>query len=240
MDPSLIETITELVLRELQQAQPQQEPAATGAPVLLCPGPGAIFPETWDLLSKVEGVAWRAVVWDGFPEERLTGFPARRLRPPDCWEEAVSGVKAVVLPSVRLATLARMALLLGDTPPAAAAVAGVVQGTPVLVCAEGVERYRRHSGRLPGGFLSTFHNHLRAVEGLGVEILEAPEIVARLQGRGRVVTPAASAGRDVVTMEDLEAARRRGVTVLEVSAGAIVTPLAREAANGMGIEVRTQ
>lgn len=240
MDPSLIDAITEMVLRELQGRSAESVPAPGGGrPVLLCPGPGKVRAETWELFKGLPGIAWTAVAWDRFPHERLRGFPARVVSTPPCWEQAVTGVEAVVLPSVRLETLARIALLLGDTPPAAAAVAGVVQGRPVLICAEGVERYRRHSARLPGGFMAVFGSHLRTVESLGIEVLEPPEIAARLLGHSQSA-PSAAGGRDVVTMEDLEAARRRGVTVLEVSSGAIVTPLAREAAKDMGIEVRFQ
>ncbi len=42
----------------------------------------------------------------------------------------------------------------------------------------------------------------------------------------------------MVTFSDLEAAARAGLKVLQLTPGTIVTPLAREKAAQMGIEVR--
>ena len=75
---------------------------------------------------------------------------------------------------------------------------------------------------------------------MGVTFLGAGELAGALAGPGAASVTSTSTGRDVVTLEDLEAVRRRGQKVLEVSAGAIVTPLARQAAREMGIEVKTR
>ncbi|MGE0491824.1 MAG: hypothetical protein AB7S38_21610 [Vulcanimicrobiota bacterium] len=245
MDPALIDTITELVLRELQGNQPAGPPAPPkqGKKVLLCPGPGAGSSAIWQGLAQLSDIGWQAVAWPGFDTHRLERALGRKVPtsdPPTCWEQLVQGVEAVVLPSLDLGGLASLALLLTDRPPAGAGVAGIVLGKPVLALNEGLERYRRHSARLPGGFLDVFERHYRGAESMGVTFLGVGELAGALAGPGAKKVTATSTGRDVVTLEDLEAVRRRGQTVLEVSAGAIVTPLASQAAREMGIEVKTR
>ena len=245
MDPALIDTITELVLRELQGNKPAAPAPVSGQgkKVLLCPGPGPGNPAVWQGLAQVAGICWQAVAWPGFDGSRLERALGRKVPtspPPACWEQLVQGVEAVVLPSLDLGGLASLAMLLTDRPPAGAGVAGIVLGKPVLALNEGLERYRRHSARLPGGFLDVFERHYRGAESMGVTFLGAGELAGALAGPGAASVTSTSTGRDVVTLEDLEAVRRRGQKVLEVSAGAIVTPLARQAAREMGIEVKTR
>jgi hypothetical protein len=147
-------------------------------------------------------------------------------------------MEAVVLPVFRLEVISRTALLLSDVPASAAALAGVMQGIPVLASAHEVDLLKRSSGRLPGPFLSLFHQHLRAVEGMGIQILESDALITRLGARVSAAPTSAGKGRDVITFSDLEAAARAGQKVLQLTPGTIVTPLAREKAAQMGIEVR--
>ena len=51
---------------------------------------------------------------------------------------------------------------------------------------------------------------------------------------------ARAGGRDVVTVEDVEAVRRSGSKQLQVAMGTIVTPLAAQRASEWGIEVSFQ
>ena len=86
----------------------------------------------------------------------------------------------MVLPHFPLATLARVAQLLGDSPAVGAALAGVVQGLPVLASSHDVERIKRHSNRLPAAFLNLFQQQLRAVEGMGIQLLEPEALAAQV------------------------------------------------------------
>lgn len=229
---SLIERITNLVMAELTQGQPAPpSPKKAGRQVLVAAVQGPDGPG-WQALRGVKGVRWLGVGCSEQLKSRLG--EVRCLPAPELWDELP--VEAVVLPHFPLATLARTAQMLGDSPAVGAALAGVVQGIPVLASSHDVERIKRHSNRLPAGFLNLFQQHLRAVEGMGLQLLEPEALAAQVaQQRKAVLAPAR--GKDVVTMEDLEAARRAGVKVLELAHGTIVTPLARDAAKQMGIEV---
>ena len=164
--------------------------------------------------------------------------PIRWIDPPSLWDELIHSMEAVVLPVFRLEVVSRTALLLSDIPASAAAIAAVMQGIPVLAWAHEVDQVKRASGRLPGPFLSLFHQHLRNVEGMGIQVLETAALVSRLGVRVAAPASAAGKGRDVITVSDLEAAARAGQKFLQLVPGTIVTPLARDMAAQMGIEVK--
>lgn len=252
MDASLIQLITDLVMAEVSrseglqpsapaQAAPSGEPARGGRRLLLVPAP-APFASMEPLLSslrEVPGVTWTAVRVMGVCEKRVaTALGATRwVDPPLLWDELVHSMEAVILPVLRLEVLSRVANLLSDVPASAAAVSGVMQGVPVVASSLEVDNLKRSSGRLPGPFLSLFHQHLRTVEGMGIQVLENQALVRRLGARVAAPASAAGKGRDVITVSDLEAAARAGQKVLQIVPGTIVTPLARDMAARMGIEV---
>lgn len=250
MDPSLVQLITEMVMAELNrgaalEAAPRL-PAVSSEPagasqhrkLLLVPAPaGDSHDPVWGALAAVPDVSWTAVRVPGVSESR---FAARWIDAPSSWDELVHAQQAVVLPVFKLDTLSRLAMLLTDGAASSAAVAGIMQGVPVFASAFEVDRIKRSSNRLPGPFLSMFHQHVRTVEGMGVQLLEASALAQRL-GAARVGAPPAGsprAGRDVLTVSDLEAAARAGQKTLQVAPGTIVTPLARDVAAQMQIEVR--
>lgn len=223
-------------MRELAQASPappSPSPVAKkpGRQVLVAAVQGPDGPG-WQALRKVQGVRWLGVGCSEQLKSRLGDV--RCLPHPDIWDEVQA--EAVVLPHFPLAMLARTAQLLSDHPAVGAALGGVVQGVPVLASSHDVERIKRHANRLPAAFLNLFQQNLRAVEGMGIQLLE-PEALAAQVAQQKKATLAPARGKDVVTMEDLEAARRAGVKILELAHGTIVTPLARDAAKQMGIEV---
>ncbi|MBS2033580.1 hypothetical protein JST97_01220 [bacterium] len=252
MDASLIQLITDLVMAEMTrgegqvpspqvQAVPSSDQSRGGRPLLLVPAPAA-FATIEPLLTslrEVPGVSWTAVRVAGVCEKRVGAAlgNVKWVDPPLLWDDLIHSKEAVVLPVFRLEVLSRVASLLSDIPASAAAVAGVMQGVPVLASALEVDNLKRSSGRLPGPFLSLFHQHLRTVEGMGVQVLEQEALVRRLGARVSAPASAAGKGRDVITLSDLEAAARAGQKILQVVPGTIITPLAREKAAQMGIEV---
>jgi hypothetical protein len=252
LDASLVQLITDLVMAEMSrgegqspspqvQAAPSGQLSRGGRPLLLVPAP-AKFATVEPLLAalrEVGGISWTAVRVPGVCEKQVGQAlgEVKWIDPPLLWDELVHSKEAVVLPVFRLEVLSRVANLLSDIPASAAAVAGVMQGVPVLASALEVDHLKRSSGRLPGPFLSLFHQHLRSAEGMGIQVLEQEALVRRL---GAWVSPPVSAagkGRDVITVSDLEAAARAGQKSLQVVPGTIITPLAREKAAQMGIEV---
>jgi hypothetical protein len=251
MDSDLVQLITDLVMAELgvpsEVSRPAAGPPSAPAPaltrqVLVCPvaGPAGSLDLFWQALREVPDVGWLLVRVPGADLEsarRLLVGKFKEIDPVASWDEVIGRVEAVILPTLTVDLMARLSLLLHDQPAAGAALAGIIQGKPVLAGATELNDIRRSSGRLPGGFLTVFHQYVRTLEGLGVQILEPPALVARLD-RSRAATVSSSArGRDVVTVEDLEAAARAGQKRLSLAPGTIVTPLAWDKAREMGIEM---
>lgn len=257
---SLIDAITELVVKELERARGSGSAAATtatspsegqaarpkGPRLLVVPGPEPVGEEVWTAVAGAK-VRPSALIWNGFRQDQLpgaaSGWPleARGVG----WSKVVADYAGVVLAGSDLPTLGSIASLgAGGLPPAGIAVAAVAAGLPVFCEASVFERMRRHSARLAPGFVRAFEESWRAASSFGIEFGAATELAGfldRLGPRGAAPTTAPRAGgRDVVTTEDVEAAKRAGQRQLLVSMGAIVTPLARQQASEWGIEVKFQ
>lgn len=259
---SLIEAITELVMRELEAARgsdtvgpPQAASAANSGPLLAAASQGprvlvvrggeAVDETLWQTVSS-SGARPSLLVSDGaVPASGLAaGWRTEGRR--DGWSKAVTDYGAVVLLGSDLPTLGSIANLgAGGQLPAVVAVAAVAAGVPVFCESSVYERLRRHSARLAPGFMRTFEDQWRAVAGFGVELGTAAQLgvfLGRLGSSGAAAPAAQAKGgaRDVVTTEDVEAVKRAGQTQLLVGMGAIVTPLARQQASEWGIEVKFQ
>jgi hypothetical protein len=188
----------------------------------------------YESLRKLD-VSWLVTAWSGFSASQVDAVLQRPWRPAQGEPDAlVRQVQAVVIPSLTLELLPRLAILLGDLPPVQMAIAALVQGVPVLAAAEEADRFRRHAARLPAGLTAVVQQHVRTVEGFGLKILPAQALLEELSQKPH----SPQRGRDVITQEDLLNAVKAGQKVFEVAPGAIVTPLALETARLQGIEVR--
>ncbi len=255
---SLVEAITELVMKELEAARAggQANPASTvaepvrpvagakGPRVLVVPGQETVEEAAW---SSLAGAAVKPSLlhW----EDAASPGSAASSWPKDSrgkgWSKAVTDYGAVVLLGTDLPTLGSLATLgSGGQLPAVVAVAAVAAGVPVFCETSVYERVRRHSARLAPGFTRAFEDHWRTVAGFGIELGTAAQLESFLSRLGGATSaPAAlskGGGRDVVTAEDVEAVRRSGQTQLLVGIGSIVTPLALQQASEWGIEVKFQ
>lgn len=247
---SLVEAITELVIKELAAARGQsvekslKPSAAKGPRVLVVSGGEAVPDEIWGALSSAK-VSPVLLTWSGFAQGQLpasaAGWPleARQVG----WSRHIADYRGLCLVGGDLPTLGAIAALgAGGTPPVTATMAALSTGLPVFCEASNFERIRRHSARLAPGLTRAFEEAWRTVASFGVEFGQQAELATYLSalGGGQAATPAAAktGGRDVVTTEDVEAVRRAGGTTLSVGMGAIVTPLARQQASEWGIEVK--
>jgi hypothetical protein len=263
---SLVDAITELVIKELEKAGgtsprgespasaapapalPSRAPSGQGPRLLVVAGPEPVPEQAWTGLAAAR-VSPSVLIWPGFPQPRLPAQAARyplETRDPQVGaSRLVKDYAALCLLGSDLPVLGSLAALgSGGLAPAAVAVAGVSSGLPVFCESAVYEQVRRHSARLAPGFVRSFEEAWRQVVSFGVEMGTAAQLTAfleRLGGRAGGAAPAATtkgAGRDVVTTEDVEAARRAGLKTLQVGMGAIVTPLARQQAAEWGIEVK--
>lgn len=259
---SLVEAITELVIAELQGAasspeagtsfaapslsQAAQESLPGGAKVLVAPGPRPVDDSTWSCLMGAESIRFSGLAWKAFCEKRFSrqvpGWKVESVSPD--MTALLEGYQALVLAGSDLAVLSGIANL-GSSPmgPVGSVIASVSMGLPVFVHDGHLEQLRRHSSRLSSGFVRKFEELYREAQSFGIEFggdTALGNFLARVGnvGQGSVLSPGSkSSGRDVVTVEDVEAVRDSGSTELRVAMGAIVTPLARQRASEWGVEI---
>lgn len=202
----------------------------------------------WSALHEAKALSPSAVIWNGHRQDQLpAGCSGWKLESRTTkWNQIISGYKGLVLLGSDASVLGSVANLgAGGDPPASLAVAALGSGLPVFVDDHNYESLRRHSSRLASGFVRRFEELYRMVSSFGVEFGGASQLSAFLArfSSGRA-TPASAAsrsgGRDVVTVEDVEAVRRSGEKLLGVAMGTIVTPLAAQRAAEWGIEVKFQ
>lgn len=241
-------------MTELAEARSESAPAPTAPPkqgskILVAPGAEKIEPAFWKAMVHAQGVRPSVLVWNGFRADQV---------PADCqrwkveartshWSDVASSHRGVIVPGCGLPTLASIANLgSGGCPPSQVAVAALALGLPVFVDNSCFEAFRRHSSRLAGGLVRRFEEFHRIVSSFGIVFGSSSDLAGFMKslapngdgGDSPVVR--SSEGRDVITVEDVEAVRRAGRTSLPVAMGTIVTPLAAQRASEWGIEVSFQ
>lgn len=248
---SLITLVTQLVMEELSKSGSAVAPVSTeanGAPlrkILICGAPGSACEQAaWDALRSFKGVHWQIIDWPGYPAARLAKHLGDAPKTvisnlPELWDDLVRNVEGVILPFAPIDILAKTSQLIVDVPPVAAAVAALIQGTPVFFGGDDAERLTRHSARIPRAVISVAQEHARSVQSLGIMLDTPAQLVAHLSGGVAVLAHSSPNGsRDVVTNEDVMAVYQAGQNYLDVTPGSIVTSLAQETAARFGIEVR--
>lgn len=254
---NLVDAITELVIKELEKASGSSAasaaktstpaaPTTRGPRLLMVAGPEPVPDAVWTTVSAAR-VKPSVLVWDGFGQEQrpdeAAGWHLETRSVDKGASRLVADYAGLCLTGSDLPVLGSIASLGAGAPaPASLALAAVAAGLPVFCEAAAFEKVRRHSARLAPGFVRAFEESWRTAASFGIELGTPAELegfLQRLGGQTASGTAAAKAtGRDVVTTEDVEAARRAGHKILQVAMGAIVTPLARQQAAEWGIEVK--
>ena len=159
---------------------------------------------------------------------------AVRIVEPAGWEQKSRECDLLVLPNVGVGVLAKLALLIADEPATAAALQFLIESKPVVAVCDEVKFLLSQEGRVPRPVLDVIRNHWRAAETLGIRLCALSELKSAMGS-----SPATKAGgRQIVTREDVEEMSRQGRKHMTCPAGSIVTPLAWEAAEKLGIELR--
>jgi len=168
------------------------------------------------------------------PEE--SAFKKRAER-----EALVERSDVVLLPAVGDDDAAKMALGIFDEPVARVALSALALGKPLVVAMHSPydDALKRNSPTLR----RVFEGYRRALTGYGFEIVEYAGLAAAVRAHapaqnGEAPAVAAPSGgrKQLVTAGDIEAAAKAGKS-LQLPAGAIVTPLARDRARELGLEI---
>lgn len=189
-------------------------------------------------------------------EEQLAGLPHVARIDPAQWLKTLQEARAVVVPLLSVNTLSKLALLLADNLPTNLILHALFMGKPVIIARNGADR------RQPGRRRLQFDKGNRTLQGALLERLDTigsygctltdtgqlSATVTTLLGESLAGKPQAkvssyiqdssapAAEYKVVTAARVAHAHRQGEN-LRIAPGMLVTPLARELASRLGVDL---
>ena len=254
-DDQLRQLVTEHVRRALQaDGPPAPAPPVTDGPAviaLFCGGRGGLS----TALAQTKTLAQQAPVVGVLTPAAKETIGEERLRKEGGISEVIgpdSGVslwglvdrtEPLLVAQLTRTTLAKVALGLGDSLAAALALNTLWAGKPVVVARDGVDpdlaaRDPERVGDAPLELVRLYAGYLARLEALGCDVIPAERIadtVLALRSGRETRTERPLASRRVITEEDIRRAARRGEAISIT--GAIVTPLARDVAADLDVEL---
>lgn len=160
----------------------------------------------------------------------------------------------LLVPVLDLKELSRIANLCPESLVSSAVISSVIAGTPVIACCEEINSLNFYVSSLPKHFCDVIEKNLSTVKGMGVQLVELKNLALQIQKTlGFVPSGSSSLGEKIIssefpaktvrkekiiiTREDIITAGADGKKRLELPSGTIITPLAREEAERLSIEV---
>ncbi|SBV91046.1 conserved hypothetical protein [uncultured Alphaproteobacteria bacterium] len=184
----------------------------------------------------------------------LAGFPNWEILPPHAWFAALMRARAVAVPLLSVNSLSKLAALIADDDTANLMLHALFAGKPLVLAADGVlpgpGREALGFGGAGRALRAAVEERLRTVIGYGAAVVALDGLAARVEAAlplaaatPSAVAPAPAAARGrrlsrarVVGAGEVAAAARAGAD-LYCDAAALVTPLAKEAAERHGVRI---
>ena len=192
----------------------------------------------------------RALHRDGIMDQ-MAGFPFVAEINPNRWLPALSEARAVVVPLLSLNTASKAALLIADTLPTNLVLHGLALGKPVIMAANSADFKGPHWSGMrndalpPSGLVKAAGHRLATLQELGCRLTDVSRLSRMLDAlfdvRDRSSAPNPTP-RQYLTPRKIWQVQERTVTAahvrhaqvlgvdIQLLSQAVVTPLAREAA----------
>lgn len=245
---SLVEEITRLVMEELAKAGGVTSSGLSSVSphrvlVVLDEEVEELEP-LFEILGKTTGVngEFHMVIPEGLTE-RVKQFtlpfsyiPITSLKR-SSYKGLVSAMDKIIVPFLTVTGLSKIAGLIGDEAVPGLCIAALSQGKPVVLCTDHIHSMQYSSLGTESKFMSIIRQKLELVKELGVETVQLNSLTEKITSKEMVKTPLASETKAVVTKEDILIAGEQQKKSLHFPAGSIITPLAKETASDMGIEI---
>jgi hypothetical protein len=238
---AVIRAIVARVLQE--QANPASEQSALATPVV--PPVGRVLvavccdeclnPEATAALNELKAANFAL----NQPEE--SAFKKRAER-----EQLIEQSDVVLLPAVGDDDAAKMALGIFDEPVSRVALSAIAMGKPLVAAMHAP--YDAALQKNSPVLRRVFEGYRRALQNYGFEIVQYSGLATAVQahlglanGNDLAANGAGMRGsnrgrKQLITAQDVDAAARNGKK-LQLPAGAIVTPLARDRARELGLDI---
>ncbi|HMM21111.1 MAG TPA: flavoprotein [Selenomonadales bacterium] len=259
-EEKLVELVTREVLRRLAEGPAEAPEKAPGRPkniLALFTGGTIGLEQGLTALAGLKPLAAVSVVLSEAAEQvvgkdriygRLGGetpvvtaccpYPGKILRAAD----------VVVIPVLTQNTAAKLAHTLSDTMVTTLVLQALMLGKPVIVAANAADprdswRASAGMGRSPAGLVRALQDNLKKLEGLGAVLVDAGSLAAECRKYLAAKEQEAPVGRPGTGRRLIDAGAVREAALagsgkrLKVPAGALVTPLARDMAGELGVEL---
>lgn len=164
-------------------------------------------------------------------------YPGKLLRAAD----------VVVVPVLTQNSAAKLAHTLADTMVTTLVLQALMLGKPVIIASNAADprdswRIGAGMGRSPVGLSRALQDNLKKIEGLGAAMIDVGSLAAECRKYAKQETYESSTeksggGRGLIDAGTVRAALANGGKRLEVPAGALVTPLAKDVARELGVEL---
>lgn len=246
MYESLVEEITRLVMAEIGKIQENSSSSSTGRAKVLV----VLDDETEDLsqifdtLGKVSG---ELPDYHIFIPEHLTdmvsnssGFlrftPINSLKRHQ-FKGLVEKMDRVVIPFLSITSLSKIVGMTGDEPVPGLCLHALTLGKPVSVCTDGIHALSYAGIKNESKLMSIIRSNLKVLEEMGVETVQINKLKENIGIKLPEASQTTVGMKNVVTKDDVTIAFDQGHKSLNFPRGTIVTPLARETAANLGMEI---
>ncbi len=242
----LVEQITRLVIMEVEKASGTaggtQSPPGERALLLVDPEMDD-FTSLFDHLSRNNKPATGYIIV--LPAELLDrartdaglfSFEAVTDPPRSAYKNLIKGVSRVIIPHLSVTALNKMANLMGDEPVAGIAVTALLEGIPVVVCDDNIIGLNFSDSTPSRKIMAVIRRSMEVLREMGVSTVSLGSLKSEKPVTARTLTPAGR--RIVVTNDDIFTASDQSRKVLNFPRGTIVTPLAWDTAESLGIDIR--
>lgn len=157
---------------------------------------------------------------------------------PPNWKNMVCDFSAVYIPVFDMALCSKTAMLIPDCLPSRLVIQSLLEQKSIFAGSEELTLLKSVSARLPKALLSVFSDNINSVLSMGIREVSLSQVSNVIEtffedSKGVVsVRP-----NNVITKEDVEQALKEGAKVIELRSGTIVTPLARDYAQSLNLNI---
>ena len=173
--------------------------------------------------SQLQNIKIPVIVW-GIKEA------ADNIREPlSCFDE-------IILSCLSISTFSKLATLIWDTPILSIYGKAVLSEKKVSLLEDTIE-FHKHAN-LPKGVSALINSYMKRIESFGITIIKTDEwLTNNITAPGSNNKLNAPSGKTVLTQEDIYTLKAKGERRIYLETGSIVTPLARDSAKELGIEL---
>ena len=157
---------------------------------------------------------------------------------PPNWKSMVCNFSAVYVPVFDMSLCSKTAMLIPDCLASKLLVQSLIEQKTIFAGSEELTLLKSVSARLPKALLSVFSANLNSVMSMGIREVSLSQISKVLEAFFKDSDISVSVRpNNVITKEDIDQALKEGAKVIELRSGTIVTPLAKDYAQSLNLNI---